>query len=60
MNIVEALLVSPKFAEARKTHDWRNHIPECLMEAWGKLSLESRFVAYCMAEEQANSEEWER
>ena len=40
-------------------HNWHNYIPDALKSRWLTLSEETRMVAACMAEQQANREEWD-
>lgn len=54
-----AMLESPKWSEAAKVHDWRNHVPACVRDSWARLSLESRLIATLMAEGSAYREEWD-
>lgn len=52
-------LDSPEFGREGRVHDWRNHVPDMVKGAWESLSMETRFVVYAMAKEQANNEEWD-
>lgn len=52
-------LDSPEFSNADRVHDWRNHVPNELQDLWSELSMETRLAIAFMAEELANSEEWE-
>lgn len=51
--------MEPDWKRADRVHDWRNYIPEPLRERWTGLSEETRFVAACMAQQQADGEEWD-
>lgn len=42
-----------------KVHDWKNYVPEIVQELWNELTMESRMIAYMMAEQQASNEEWD-
>jgi hypothetical protein len=42
-----------------KVHDWRNHIPYFIQEAWETFSEEQQEVFKRWAEELADREEWE-
>ena len=42
-----------------KVHDWRNHIPDVVWDAWDELLLESRLIAFIQAAGDAHAEEWE-
>ena len=52
------IIREPKFEEAGKVHDWRNYISSELQDTWDGLSDTTKLIAYFMAEEQANREEW--
>ena len=52
-------LDTPDFAESMRVHDWRNHVPSDIVDAWPRLSLDARAVAYIMAQAEADREEWE-
>lgn len=55
----EGTLVDPKWGQAGKVHDWRNHVPYFLMRHWQRLTTESRAVAYLCARKSADREDWE-
>ena len=42
-----------------RIHNWTTYIRGDILEMWGELSDEARFVAAIMAQEQADNEEWE-
>lgn len=48
-----------EFAKAGKVHDWRNHVPDELVECWLELTDEARGVAVVFARAAADREEWE-
>jgi hypothetical protein len=50
---------SPRWDNIGRVHDWRNYIPDGLAARWDELSVEGRMIAACMAQEQANREEWD-
>lgn len=50
---------NPQWGSTGRVHDWRNYIPDAVQANWERLSLETRLVAYCMAEKQASDEEWD-
>lgn len=52
-------IMCPDFVGARKVHDWRNHVPEEIAEQWDVLGEDARAVAYIMAHEAADGEEWD-
>lgn len=56
---IYSALENPEFENADKVHDWRNHVPQKLVEDWELLGDEARAVAFYMAELQADREEWD-
>lgn len=44
---------------ARRVHDWRNHVPEVIAHAWPLLDEQARVVAFLMASKMADAEEWD-
>jgi len=50
---------NPKFDEATRVHDWRNHISDDFKKIWKELPLVARFALVIMAEEEADREEWD-
>lgn len=53
------LFDNPRFENAGKCHDWRNHIPEEIQNGWKDLPDVAKAIAIYMAEQVANREEWE-
>ena len=51
-------LKNPEFGKAGRVHDWRNHVPECIVDTWDTLALESRLIAYIVADNASDNEEW--
>ena len=51
--------VSADFDNRNRTHDWRNHIPHDMRAIWSSLCDEARIVAYWIAKEAADAEEWD-
>lgn len=49
----------PKWVEASKCHDWRNHINDAVKAVWDDLPVMARLVAYIHACEQARNEKWD-
>jgi hypothetical protein len=45
--------------QGRYIHDWQRYIPENVRGAWPTLSDEARGIAYLIAEQQADAEEWD-
>lgn len=39
--------------------DWKTHIPEEWQKIWGSFDIETKLVAYLMAEKEASDEEWD-
>jgi len=52
-------LKKPEFEKATKIHDWRNYVPDQLIEDWNNLTMRERQIIYFMAEERASIEEWD-
>lgn len=56
---LQAILDDPDSVPCSKVHDWRNHLPEAVVEAWHELPIEAKLAAYIPAELSARSEEWD-
>jgi hypothetical protein len=54
---LEKILV-PEWGKATKVHDWRNHVPDHIKNNWSVISLESKMIAYFMAEYASEQEHW--
>ena len=52
-------IVNPEFEKAGKVHDWRNYVPDLLMQDWEKLLYETRALVVIMAAYQADAENWD-
>lgn len=50
---------NPEWENARRTHDWRNHVPYQIKEIWSSLSKETKIIVHLITSIQANNEEWE-
>jgi len=50
---------SPQWKQDIYVHDWERYIPNELQRIWNSLLIETRLMAYLLAEEQAGNEEWE-
>ena len=55
---VLGVLNDPRWAEADRVQDWRNYVPHEVRPHWPSLSLDARLVAFSMAWEDAQSEDW--
>ena len=42
-----------------RTHNWRTYIPLRLRKIWHHLSMETKVVAYIMAEDRADDDVWD-
>ena len=42
-----------------RVHNWRNHVPYRVRDAWSKMSVDERKIAWLYAQERADEEEWE-
>lgn len=51
-------ITNPKWEEAGRVLDWRNYIPLELQRIWDKLSIESRIIAFYLADSMAHKEDW--
>lgn len=58
-NTDTSMLENPKFEEAGKVHDWRNHVPEEFEKEWDNLTLREKQIIHFMAEKEADREEWD-
>lgn len=56
---VVAILADPQFDAAGRVHDWRNHVPEIIRANWRSLCDQARVVAYVIAVQAADAEEWD-
>lgn len=52
-------LDNPKWGEAGRVQDWRNHVLAEDKAAWGALSWEVRATIYRYAQHLADQEEWD-
>lgn len=52
-------IINPRWEEKNRVYDWRNYIPKELQNIWKDLSADARTVAYYMAKENADKEEWD-
>jgi hypothetical protein len=51
--------LNPQWEDAGRVHDWRNHVPDHIIEKWDLLDQEMKHDLYLWAEEIANNEEWD-
>lgn len=54
-----ASIANPRWAEATKVHDWRNHVPEEVQDLWPTFSEAQKRALYRWADNLASNEEWE-
>lgn len=52
-------IVTPDWDNARRVHDWRNHVPEFVKKQWECLTVETRVVTFWIASESASDEDWD-
>lgn len=52
-------LNSPQFEAAGRIHDWRNYVPDNLHHIWDGLTEETKLVAFLIAENIADKEDWD-
>lgn len=50
---------NPQFDKARRTHDWRNYVPNWAIEHWTNLPEDVRLTIAVMANKMADREEWD-
>lgn len=53
------IVKNPQFEKVGKVHDWRNYIPDCMIDVWDVLSLDAKIACFIMAAKEANSEDWD-
>ena len=51
--------VEPKWNEAGKVHDWRNHVPPDIRKMWGSFMVVQRYALVAWADELASNEHWD-
>lgn len=51
-------LADPKFSEAGRVHDWRNHVGERTKKMWKLLTEKQRLAIALDAEDRALMEHW--
>lgn len=49
----------PDWTINNKVHEWRNHVPEELKEAWPFMSQTERMLVYLLAAKAASEEDWD-
>lgn len=49
----------PKWDEADKVHDWRNHVPDVIRAIWPSFNADQRIALATWANDLALREEWE-
>jgi hypothetical protein len=52
-------ILNPAWGKARRTHDWRNHVPDEVKAAWPLLTPDARVVAYVISCKLADREIWD-
>lgn len=52
-------LENPSWDASGRVHDWRNHVPQNLVNVWADLSIETRAAIYFIASEAASEEKWD-
>jgi len=52
-------LNNPKFEDATRVHDWRNHVLYQFTEDWENLTDREKKIIYIIAEDSANDEVWD-
>ncbi len=49
----------PPWDECKRTHDWKNYVPESICEVWDTLPIEAKLVCYILCKQLASNEDWE-
>lgn len=52
-------LENPQWDKKTRVHDWRNYVPDEVIEAWAQLSLDFRAGIFLLAQKTASNEEWD-
>ena len=52
-------IADPRWPDAGRVHDWRNHVSGALRGLWSELSVESRLVEFLSASAAAAGEDWD-
>ncbi len=50
---------SPRWIEAGKVHEWKNHVPGMVRTIWHTFSISQKMVLAEAYNELASNEEWE-
>lgn len=50
---------APDWDDGGKCHNWRNYIDDDWKEIWQHLSNEGKYIAFTMAQGQADLEKWD-
>ena len=53
------ILDNTRWDDIKKTHDWRNYIPDEIVAVWKELSFDARAVAFALARRRADNEDWD-
>jgi hypothetical protein len=53
------MLEAADFSKKERVHDWRNYVPDEIMNEWANLPFIAKQAIYLMAESKAVNEEWE-
>lgn len=57
--MLKALTEDPEWSKASRIGDWRYYVPEIVQKRWGSFSLEAKAAIYVMAENRADSVDWD-
>lgn len=52
-------LEKPDWKNARKVHEWKNHIPDYIKAAWDTFDHRHHELLFRWADEMASNERWE-
>lgn len=59
LELASTIVTDPKFDQADKIHDWRNHVSLDFIQAWNFLSINERIIVLILAKSAADAEEWD-
>lgn len=52
-------LGTPDWKNARRVHDWRNHVPVAVRTIWESFSEEQKLTLFDWAEKLSDQEKWD-
>lgn len=55
-NYEKQCATNPDWENARRVHDWRNHVPVDVQEAWATFTVAQQYLLFSWASELAHGE----